>query len=130
MIRGKPGGCHEYGFQHQAGGGTGCNACCTGREQCGQQCRCDRTARKPERHCPRRSAGASNDSQGASDNISRQAFFDSAAGSIVYQVVDQQTDQVVNQFPDEAALRRRAYFHTLDLTKEDATRPVATDRTA
>jgi hypothetical protein len=37
---------------------------------------------------------------------------------------------VVNQFPDEAVLRRRAYFHTLDLTKETPTRPLATDRTA
>jgi hypothetical protein len=27
-------------------------------------------------------------------------------------------------------LRRRAYFHTLDLTKDTPTRPLATDRTA
>ena len=76
---------------------------------------------------PDASAGIS---QNASDYISRQAFFDSAAASIVYQVVNDQTDQVVNQFPDDAVLRRRAYFHTLDLTKEEATRPLATDRTA
>jgi hypothetical protein len=37
---------------------------------------------------------------------------------------------VVDQFPDEAVLRRRAYFHTLDLTKDQPTRPLATDRTA
>ncbi len=37
--------------------------------------------------------------------------------SIVYQVVDNRTSLVVQQFPDEAVLRRRAYFHTLDLTK-------------
>ena len=69
-------------------------------------------------------------SQSSSDYISRQAFFDSAAASIVYQVVNSQTDQVVNQFPDDAVLRRRAYFHTLDLTKDTPTRPLATDRTA
>jgi hypothetical protein len=72
-------------------------------------------------------AGISN---GSSDYVSRQAFFDSAAASIVYQVVNEQTDQVVNQFPDDAALRRRAYFHTLDMTKDEPTRPLATDRTA
>jgi len=76
---------------------------------------------------PDASAGIS---QNASDYISRQAFFDSAAASIVYQVVNDQTDQVVNQFPDDAVLRRRAYFHTLDLTKDEPTRPLATDRTA
>ena len=32
------------------------------------------------------------------------------------------TDQVVEQFPDDATLRRRAYFHTLDLTKDAARR--------
>ena len=76
---------------------------------------------------PDASAGIS---QNASDYISRQAFFDSAAASIVYQVVNSQTDQVVNQFPDDAVLRRRAYFHTLDLTKDEPTRLLATDRIA
>jgi hypothetical protein len=73
---------------------------------------------------------ASTGTQASSDYISRQAFFDSAAASIVYQVVNDQTDQVVDQFPDDAVLRRRAYFHTLDLTKDTPTRPLATDRTA
>ena len=59
--------------------------------------------------------------------ISRQAFFDRAAGAFVFQVIDSRTDQVVTQFPDEAVLRRRAYFHILDLTKEESTRPLATD---
>ena len=76
---------------------------------------------------PDASAGIS---QNSSDYISRQAFFDSAAASIVFQVVNSQTDQVVNQFPDDATLRRRAYFHTLDLTKDTPTRPLVTDRTA
>ena len=71
-------------------------------------------------------AGARNDLQYSGDFVSRQAFFDRAA-SVVFQVVDSRTDQVVQQFPDEAVLRRRAYFHTLDLTKEASSRPLATD---
>jgi hypothetical protein len=76
------------------------------------------------------SAGARNDPQPADDSVSRQAFIDQAAASIVYQVVDTRTNQVVEQFPDEAVLRRRAYFHTLDLTKGTPTRLVVTDRKA
>ena len=34
---------------------------------------------------------------------------------------------MVKQFPDEAILRRRAYFRTLDLTKDAPTRLLATD---
>jgi hypothetical protein len=75
-------------------------------------------------------AGARNDPQPASDSVSRQAFIDQAAATIVFQVVDTRTSQVVQQFPDDAVLRRRAYFHTLDLTKEEPTRLAATDRKA
>jgi hypothetical protein len=78
-------------------------------------------------------ASASNDpgaSGAASDWVSRQAFIDRAAGSIVYQVVDNRTNQVVQQFPDDAVLRRRAYFRTLDLTKGTPTGLLATDRKA
>ena len=59
---------------------------------------------------------------------SRQVVFDRAAASIVYQVVDVRTSAVVQQFPEEAVLRRRAYFHTLDLTK--GAPALATDRKA
>lgn len=76
------------------------------------------------------SVGANNNPQVASEELSRQAFFDRDAGSIVFQVVDNRTDQVVKQYPDEAVLRRRAYFHTLDLTKASNPRVRATDRTA
>ena len=55
---------------------------------------------------------------------------DREAASIVYQVVDNRTSLVVRQFPEEAVLRRRAYFNTLDLTKEAPTRLRATDRRA
>jgi hypothetical protein len=41
------------------------------------------------------------------------------------------TGEVVQQFPDEATLARRAaYFHSLDLSKDGSTRPLATDVTA
>ena len=76
------------------------------------------------------SAGARNDSLASSEFVSRQAFIDQAAASIVYQVVDNRTNLVVQQFPDEAVLRRRAYFHTLDLAKAVLPRPLATDRRA
>jgi hypothetical protein len=78
---------------------------------------------------PDASAGARNDSQQqpASDFVSHQAFIDRAAGSIVYQVINSKNGQVVEQFPDDATLRRRAYFHTLDLTKDQPTRPITTD---
>jgi uncharacterized FlaG/YvyC family protein len=43
-------------------------------------------------------------------------------------VVDEKTSQVVKQFPEEAILRRRAYFHSLDQSKGEPWRPIATDR--
>lgn len=67
-------------------------------------------------------------SQGVS--LSNQVFIDRDAAAIVYQVVDNRTSQVVRQYPEEAVLRRRAYFHALDLTKEAPTRLRATDRSA
>ena len=73
------------------------------------------------------STSVRNDPQDPGEFVSRQAFFDRAAGAFVFQVIDSRTDQVVTQFPDEAVLRRRAYFHALDLTKEETTRPLATD---
>jgi hypothetical protein len=62
--------------------------------------------------------------------VSHQVFLDQDAAAIVYQVVDERTNAVVTQFPDEAVLRRRAYFHALDLTKDPPTRLGATDRRA
>ena len=62
--------------------------------------------------------------------MSNQVVIDRDAAAIVYQVVDNRTSQVVKQFPEEAVLRRRAYFHTLDLTKDAPTRLRATDRRA
>jgi hypothetical protein len=73
---------------------------------------------------------ARNDLETANANVSHQTVLDRAAASIVYQVVNERTGLVVQQFPDEAVLRRRAYFHTLDLTKSEPTRMLATDRKA
>jgi hypothetical protein len=63
-------------------------------------------------------------------SVSNQVVIDRDAGAVVYQVVDNRTSQVVRQFPEEAVLRRRAYFHTLDLTKDAPQRLRATDRRA
>lgn len=62
--------------------------------------------------------------------VSNQVVIDRDARAVVYQVVDVKTSQVVKQFPEEAVLRRRAYFHTLDLTRDAPQRLRATDRKA
>ena len=46
--------------------------------------------------------------------------------SVVYQVVDNRTSLVVKQFPDQAVLRRRAYFRALDWRKPTARIPSPT----
>jgi uncharacterized FlaG/YvyC family protein len=66
----------------------------------------------------------------ASASVSNQVVIDRDARAVVYQVIDTKTSQVVNQFPEEAVLRRRAYFHALDLSKDAPTRLSATDRQA
>jgi len=63
-------------------------------------------------------------------SVSNQVVIDRDARAVVYQVIDTKTSQVVKQFPEEAVLRRRAYFHTLDLTKDAPQRLRATDRRA
>jgi hypothetical protein len=71
-----------------------------------------------------------NDTQLLNFDVSHQAYFDRSASAMVYQEVDQKTDQVVDQYPDEAVLRRRAYFHALDMSKDDPPRMIPTDRVA
>jgi hypothetical protein len=64
--------------------------------------------------------------------LSHQVIVDRDAAAIVYRVLDSRTSTVVQQFPDEAMLRRRAYFHALDRNR-DVPAPVpalATDRSA
>jgi hypothetical protein len=62
--------------------------------------------------------------------VSRQAYYDRAAAAMVFQVVNRRTDQVIEQYPDEAVLRRRAYFHTIDMQKDGAPHVPPTDRKA
>jgi hypothetical protein len=71
-----------------------------------------------------------NDSNLVPRSLTNQVVIDREAASLVYQVVDNRTSQVVRQFPEEAVLRRRAYFNTLDLTKPGPHRMRATDRSA
>jgi hypothetical protein len=68
------------------------------------------------------SVRASIDSDAVNASVSHQVFIDRAAGSIVYQVVDNRTSQVVQQFPDQGYLRRRAYVRALDLARSAPTR--------
>ena len=75
-------------------------------------------------------ARARAESDAVNASRSRQVVFDRAAASIVYQVVDVRTSAVVQQFPEEAVLRRRAYFRALDLTRGTPTRHIVTDRKA
>jgi len=65
------------------------------------------------------------------DDVSHQAFFDHDAATLVFQVVNSWNGQVIEQYPDDATLRRRAYFHAIDLAKSDQQpRSVPTDRSA
>ncbi len=75
-------------------------------------------------------ARARTEPDAADASVSHQVVIDRAAASIVYQVVDERTSLVVKQFPDEAVLRRRAYFHALELIREEPPRLLATDRIA
>lgn len=72
---------------------------------------------------------ARNDSQPSPDSFSRQIVIDRDAAAYVYQVIDERTDEVVRQFPENAELRRRAYFRALDLLKDQQS-AIPTDRTA
>jgi|HubBroStandDraft_6_1064221.scaffolds.fasta_scaffold728569_2 hypothetical protein len=72
---------------------------------------------------------ASNNNAPGPSGLSQQAYFDTAAAAVVFQSVDDLTGQVVSQYPDDAMLARRAYFHSLD-QKDASTGPLATDVTA
>ena len=75
-------------------------------------------------------ARARNGSDAVSASVSRQVVLDRAAAAIVYQVVDSRTNLVVDQFPDQGFLRRRAYVRALDLARSEPPRLLATDRKA
>ncbi|MET0679030.1 MAG: hypothetical protein ABW175_24795 [Bradyrhizobium sp.] len=68
--------------------------------------------------------------QAANDvNLSHQVYYDRSAGATVFQVIDRRTDLVIDQYPDGASLRRRAYFRSLDMQNKQH-RVIPTDRTA
>lgn len=46
--------------------------------------------------------------------LSPRVVIDSEAATVVYQEVDERTNTVVRQFPEQALLRRRAYLRALD----------------
>jgi uncharacterized FlaG/YvyC family protein len=60
--------------------------------------------------------------------FTNKVIIDHDASAVVYQVVDNRTNLVVRQYPEEAALRRRAYFNTLDLSRDAPARAHSTDR--
>lgn len=62
------------------------------------------------------------------ERLSRQMVFDQDTAELVYRVVDRRTENVVQQVPDEAKRRARAYFREMERAKE-ASRPQLTDRT-
>jgi hypothetical protein len=66
------------------------------------------------------SARIRNDPQAAAANSSNHVMLDRAAGTMVWQVVDNRTSLVVRQFPDQPSLRRRAYARALEQAREDA----------
>jgi uncharacterized FlaG/YvyC family protein len=68
-------------------------------------------------------AAASNDERDRAENLSRQTRYDRAAAEIVFRVVDQRTNQVVRQIPEERMLKMRSYRRALDtLVAEQAAR--------
>jgi hypothetical protein len=60
------------------------------------------------------------------NDVSHDVFIDRDAGTVVYQLVDTATNQVVDQYPDASKLRARAYFRAQDAAKLN--RSLATDR--
>jgi hypothetical protein len=62
--------------------------------------------------------------------LSRKLVLDPAAASIVYRVIDDRTDEVVTQYPDDSTLRRRAYYRALDTLKVQQKSGSETDQQA
>ena len=92
-----------------------------------------RTELPPQQTVTASDAGGAvrHDTQTPANATSKQVIVDRAAGSIVYQVIDESSDQVVDQFPEEATLRRRAYINALDTAKAEQPKPyVLTDLSA
>lgn len=66
----------------------------------------------------------------ATGNLAHQIMIDRAAAEVVYQVVDNRTNVVVNQYPDETRLRARAYLRAQDEAKQEKKAERHADRQA
>ena len=66
----------------------------------------------------------------ANTSLGHQIMIDRAAAEVVYQVVDNRTNVVVNQYPDETRLRARAYLRAQDEAKEEKKAQRHADRQA
>ena len=66
----------------------------------------------------------------ANGNFGHQIMIDRAAAEVVYQVVDNRTNLVVNQYPDETRLRARAYLRAQDEAKQEKKAEHRADRHA
>lgn len=61
------------------------------------------------------------------DRISKEVIIDKGAGEVVFVSVDNKTNQVIDQYPEESRLRTRAYLRAMDTLKQD-NRRLETDR--
>ena len=75
-------------------------------------------------------AGAHLDAQTSGQLLAHQVTLDREAASIVYRTIDERTNAVISQFPDDPTLRRRAYFRALEAQKASQSPGSATDRKA
>lgn len=57
-------------------------------------------------------------------SLTRQIVYDRKAAQYVYQVLDESSESVVVQYPDEARMRARAYFRELEQAKMDQVVPL------
>jgi hypothetical protein len=57
---------------------------------------------------------AANQARNREASLSRQTLFDRAAAELVFRVVDQRTNIVVRQIPEEQTLKMRSYRRALD----------------
>jgi hypothetical protein len=74
---------------------------------------------------------AANSQQVDSDRISKEVIINKGAGVVVFVSVDKNSNQVIDQFPEESRLRSLAYLRAMDTLRQDAKvqdRRIETDR--
>jgi hypothetical protein len=81
-------------------------------------------AASPPPTVQRHAAQAAVTSPTTDSRTSRKTTVDASTGDLVYQVIDNHTGQKLDQSPEEAMLRIRAYVRQMDASKQtDATVP-------